>query len=116
MSTAFMSSIGLFEDFPAECPDLEVRVDLPGIKVGVIEASGIEATSMAPELHREIDTACERVRTQYSCDSLRLWEPVRMVREAFKAWGMDPSKYRASSEALLRRVIKSGALPKFRQS
>ena len=37
-------------------------------------------------------------------------EPVRAVRAMFREWGMDPSKYRPSSEALLRRVVQGKGL------
>ena len=99
------------ENVPANSSDLEVRVDLPGVKVGIVEAAGIRAAGVAPELHQQMDVTCERLRNQHSWDSLRQWEPVHMVREVFRSWGMDPSKYRPSSEALLRRVIKGETLP-----
>jgi DNA/RNA-binding domain of Phe-tRNA-synthetase-like protein len=43
-------------------------------------------------------------------ESLAEAEPVRAVRAMFREWGMDPSKYRPSSEALLRRVVQGKGL------
>jgi DNA/RNA-binding domain of Phe-tRNA-synthetase-like protein len=36
---------------------------------------------------------------------------VRAIRKLFRAAGCDPTRYRPSSEALLRRVLKTGELP-----
>jgi DNA/RNA-binding domain of Phe-tRNA-synthetase-like protein len=47
-----------------------------------------------------------------SFEGLRKHEPIDAVRTMFRIWGVDPSKYRPSSEALLRRIVKGGKLPR----
>jgi DNA/RNA-binding domain of Phe-tRNA-synthetase-like protein len=99
-------------DSSGDTYDLEVWIDLPGMKAGIVEAGGIQPLKSPDELDRKIDETCDRLRGQYSCDSLRDWKPVQTVREMFRKWGLDPTKHRPSSEALLRRVIKGEAFPR----
>ena len=94
----------------SSCPD--IHLELFGMKAGIIRATAESETDTAAGLTWEFDRACEYVRGQYSFDSLRHWPPVTTVRKMFSAWGSDPSKYRPSSEALLRRVIKGKSIPR----
>lgn len=91
---------------------LEVHNELAGLKAGVVEVADIQLTGLDAGLSQEIDATCDQLSRQHSVDSLRQWEPIRAVRKMFADWRMDPSKYRPSSEALLRRVIKSKILPR----
>jgi DNA/RNA-binding domain of Phe-tRNA-synthetase-like protein len=90
---------------------LNIRVELLGLKVGIIEAAAVRVEKLNAELAHEIGERCIHLRRSHSTDSLRHWEPVRAVRRMFSKWGEDPSKYRPSSEALLRRVVKGKAIP-----
>lgn len=89
---------------------MEIRIDLPGVKLGIIEADGVRVEPSAEELARIIHDACERKRREFTVSGLAEAEPVRVVRAMFREWGMDPSKYRPSSEALLRRVVQGKGL------
>lgn len=89
---------------------MEIRVDLPGVKLATIEADGVRVESSAADLARLIRDTCERKRREFTLESLAEGEHVRAVRAMFREWGMDPSKYRPSSEALLRRVIQGKGL------
>jgi DNA/RNA-binding domain of Phe-tRNA-synthetase-like protein len=95
----------------SETDGLDIRIQLTGMKAGIVEAANVHVRSLDEQPAREINEACTRLRTLYTCDSLRQWEPIRAVRQMFRDWGMDPSKYRPSSEALTRRVVKGEALP-----
>ena len=57
-----------------------------------------------------MDEVCARKRQEFTVETLAESEPVRAVRAMFREWGMDPSKYRPSSEALLRRVVQGKGL------
>lgn len=89
---------------------MEIRIDLPGVKLGVIEADGARVEPSAEDLARIIHDACERKRREFTVAGLAEAEAVRVVRAMFREWGMDPSKYRPSSEALLRRVVQGKGL------
>ena len=89
---------------------MEIRVELRAVKLGVVEARGVHVTLVEESLAKEMDAVCERLRRIHTVESLPDYEPVRRVRAMFRAWGMDPSKYRPSSEALLRRVAQGKGL------
>lgn len=59
-------------------------------------------------LRREV---AEVARANFGGDSLSSDPVVAAVRSLFRAAGCDPTRYRPSSEALLRRLIKGEELP-----
>lgn len=89
---------------------MEIQIELPDVKLGVVEADGVRVAPADANLARRMDEACERIRREFTLESLADAEPTRAVRAMFRAWGMDPSKYRPSSEALLRRVVQGKGL------
>lgn len=52
-----------------------------------------------------------RARSAFTAESLSSYPTVAAVRGLFRAAGCDPTRYRPSSEALLRRVLKGEDLP-----
>ncbi|HKN00923.1 MAG TPA: phenylalanine--tRNA ligase beta subunit-related protein [Candidatus Binataceae bacterium] len=89
---------------------MEIRIDLPGVKLGIVEADDVRVVLVQTELAQLMDRVCEQKRRKFSVESLPDAEPVRSVRAMFREWGLDPSKYRPSSEALLRRVVQGKGL------
>ncbi len=55
--------------------------------------------------------AGERARADWSLETLSADPTVAAVRSLFRAAGCDPTRYRPSSEALIRRVLKGEELP-----
>jgi DNA/RNA-binding domain of Phe-tRNA-synthetase-like protein len=49
---------------------------------------------------------------RYTIDSLKLMPAIQATRAAYKACGKDPSRYRPSSEALIRRTLRGMELYK----
>jgi DNA/RNA-binding domain of Phe-tRNA-synthetase-like protein len=89
---------------------MQIRIYLPAVKLGIIEADGARIAAADADLARLIQETCERKRREFTVESLAEAEPIRAVRGMFREWGMDPSKYRPSSEALLRRVVQGKGL------
>lgn len=89
---------------------MEIRIELPGVKLGVVEADGVRVALIEPALAREMDEACERRRSGVTLEGVSELEAVRAVRVMFREWGVDPARYRPSSEALLRRVVQGKGL------
>jgi DNA/RNA-binding domain of Phe-tRNA-synthetase-like protein len=89
---------------------MEIRIDLPGVKLGIVEADWVRVEPSAPDLIHLINETCERKRREFTVGSLAEAEPVRAVRAMFHEWGTDPSKYRPSSEALVRRLVQGKGL------
>lgn len=89
---------------------MEIRIELSGVKLGVVEADDVRVTLAREDLAGLMDDVCERKRREFTVESLAGVQSVRAVRAMFRGWHMDPSKYRPSSEALLRRVIQGRGL------
>jgi len=85
---------------------MEIRVELPGAKLGLLEADGVRPAPANAALRQLLSEVCEQKRHEFTLESLAEAEATRAVRAMFRAWGVDPSKYRPSSEALLRRVVQ----------
>ncbi|MBI1750124.1 MAG: hypothetical protein HY234_15860 [Acidobacteria bacterium] len=89
---------------------MSIAIQIPGVKLGLIEASGVQVQLVHPGLAAEMDSVCDRIRRTHTIDQVALLDSVRGVRAMFRAWGVDPSRYRPSSEALLRRVVQGKGL------
>lgn len=91
-------------------PELKARV--PVIAVGwiaVTVTSGIAGSGMSSgqddELWREIATAARRF-SGLTMDQARQAPPIRALRDAYRTLGNDPTRYRGSNEALVRRIVQ----------
>ena len=89
---------------------MQIQIELPEVKLGVVEADDVRFAPVDESLAALMDEICERKRREFTLESLADAEPTRAVRGMFRDWGVDPSKYRPSSEALLRRVVQGKGL------
>jgi DNA/RNA-binding domain of Phe-tRNA-synthetase-like protein len=89
---------------------MEIRIELPGVKLGVVGADGLRVVPVDLDLAKLMDEISEKKRGEFTLESLAEAPAIRAVRAMFREWGMDPSKYRPSSEALLRRVVQGKGL------
>ena len=89
---------------------MQIQIELPDVKLGVVEADDVRFALVDESLAALMDEVCESKRREFTVESLAEAEPTRAVRAMFRAWGVDPSKYRPSSEALLRRVVQGKGL------
>ncbi len=62
------------------------------------------------ELWREIDSATEWLRSTFTVDSVKERSGISATRNAYKACGKDPSRYRPSDEQLCRRLLQGKEL------
>jgi DNA/RNA-binding domain of Phe-tRNA-synthetase-like protein len=89
---------------------LDIEIKLPGVKLGIVEAQDVRVETVHPELAKLLDEVCARKQKEFTVESLAEAESIRAIRAVFRGWSMDPSKYRPSSEALLRRVVQGKGL------
>ena len=89
---------------------MEIKIELPDVTLGVVEADGLGVSASDAGLARLMDDVCDRKRREFTVETLAEAEPIRAVRAMFRAWDIDPSKYRPSSEALMRRVVQGKGL------
>jgi DNA/RNA-binding domain of Phe-tRNA-synthetase-like protein len=89
---------------------LQIAIDLPGVALGVVEARGVNVAPSSPDLERELESLCERLRREIPLEHLAARDSVQAVRAMFRAWGVDPTHSRPSGEQLLRRVLQGKGL------
>ncbi len=89
---------------------MEIRIELPGVSLGVLEIDDVATCPADEALAEEMRLACERIRRQFTPEQVMELDAVRAVRVMFRTWGIDPARYRPSSEALLRRLAQGKGL------
>jgi DNA/RNA-binding domain of Phe-tRNA-synthetase-like protein len=89
---------------------MEAEIQLPGVKLGAVEADGLGVTPSSIPLAALLHETSERKRKEFTLETLSEEENTRSVRAMFREWGVDPPKYRPSSEALRRRVVQGKGL------
>jgi DNA/RNA-binding domain of Phe-tRNA-synthetase-like protein len=89
---------------------MEISIELPGVKLGVLEADDLRVVPVDVAFQKLMDEVCDHKRREFTLESLAEAQEIRRVRAMFRDWDMDPSKYRPSSEALLRRVVQGKGL------
>ena len=80
----------------------------PNIKLGAIYAN-VTYQDLNDDLWIEIDKETERI-SQISIETVKDIPQINSSREAYKALGKEPARYRLSAEALHRRIIKGKGL------
>jgi DNA/RNA-binding domain of Phe-tRNA-synthetase-like protein len=94
-----MIDLGIAPDFQAKIPGLTVACITAGVRVAEHDAA----------LWREIEAAAARFRGM-AMDDARKLPPIKALRDAYRALGNDPTRYRGSNEALVRRISQGKEL------
>jgi DNA/RNA-binding domain of Phe-tRNA-synthetase-like protein len=90
----------------ADAAAFVVSPDLSSIvRPGVLWWQDATVTEQAPELDALLQEAETGIRTRPPADTAA-------VRTMYKRVGLDPTKTRPSNEALLRRILTGGAIPR----
>lgn len=84
----------------AICPDF----------VGACVTATIRNTKYSVELWQEIGILSDDYRIKFNTDSLKSVSSIQATRRIYKLCGKDPSRYRPSGEALVRRVLQGKKL------
>jgi DNA/RNA-binding domain of Phe-tRNA-synthetase-like protein len=87
----------------------EIQDILPGMKLGFL-VSPVIVEADGDDLETEMAAVIEERSSKINAEAIRNIPPVKAAKEAYKALGKDPNRYRPSAEALLRRVSKGKGL------
>lgn len=82
-----------------------IREICPAMQIALIRARVIN-TPTSDELWSEISEASQRIRDSYELSWINKRPAIVATRNLYKRLGKDPNRYRVSSEALCRRVVK----------
>lgn len=97
-----MIQVSISEEVATVCPDLHLCV----------LSCKVANTDSDPRLWEEISRTEEELRVSGRLEEINKWLPIRATRQAYKRFGKDPNRYRPSSEALHRRILRG--LPLYR--
>jgi DNA/RNA-binding domain of Phe-tRNA-synthetase-like protein len=99
----------------AHAPELGLTVEdaLRGaIALGLLEAEGIRLEPVPAAFDQECAEVCARIEGQHAGQPPAEIPGVAETRALFHRLGVDPTKTRPSSEALLRRIVQGKGLPR----
>lgn len=91
-----MTNISISEEIATACPDLHVL------------ALSCDVCNSEPDerLWQEIADEEKAVRETVKLEQINKWLPIQATRQAYKRLGKDPNRYRPSSEALRRCILR----------
>ena len=83
----------------------EVAGRIPGAAIGFLEIGGIRPGT-GDSIWNHIDRSAADVRSRFTLETL--YEDIRIagMRTLYRKLGIDPARYRPSSERLLRRILQ----------
>ena len=81
------------------------------IRLGVVSCAPVRVGPAPPELRSEIDARVADMVRRHAGKSPGEIEGLGPARRLYRAFGIDPTSTRPSSESLLRRVLKGGTFP-----
>lgn len=87
----------------------EIESVCPQFAGAAVEAWVVN-TPRSEGLWAEINALCESYKQQFDTTTIKQLPGVEATRRVYRACGKDPSRYRPSSEALIRRVVQGKEL------
>ena len=90
--------------------DESLRDRIAGVTFGMVTIQGVTVTELNERLWSHIKALSQRLASEYTLERLAENPHIAAVRGLQKSFGFDPTRYRPSSEALLRRVLKGQGL------
>ena len=90
---------------------IDIRIDqkildaCPETRIGLINATVVNEPT-CDDLWAEIEAAAEEIRQRYELLEINQRPAIAGTRHLYRSLGKDPSRYRVSSEALCRRLIR----------
>ncbi|MBR7012904.1 MAG: hypothetical protein IKI10_08435 [Muribaculaceae bacterium] len=85
--------------------DPRILAACPECRIGLISATVVNEPT-CDELWAKIEAAAENIKQRYELLEINQRPAIAGTRHLYKALGKDPSRYRVSSEALCRRIIR----------
>jgi DNA/RNA-binding domain of Phe-tRNA-synthetase-like protein len=83
------------------------------ISVGIAEIRDVrQKEKESSEISKEIAEVEEEIKSNYRIDEVKEIRTIRLQRDFFWRMGIDPTKVRPASEALLRRILLNKGLPR----
>lgn len=88
-----------------------IQLPCPALQVAALSAT-VSNTESDEALWQEIQRFEDDFRLRYRIEDINQRPSIRATRQAYKALGKDPNRYRPSAESLCRRIVRG--LPLYR--
>ncbi len=92
--------------------DQSLKRDYEGLAVHEITIEDLTVRRETLELDEFKEDIARKIRSTYDVESLKDVETIRKYRDFFWRLGIDPTKIRPASEALIRRILQGKDIPK----
>ncbi len=90
----------------------DVVADFPSLSLGYLKIIGVRVMPRNEAMDQFIREKERYLRSKYRLESLKDVPIIRKYRDFFWRMGIDPTKVRPASEALLRRILRGKGLPR----
>ena len=87
-----------------------IQSKIPGLKIGVLNCSGFKVRKKSDFVAEQLVNLEHHIKDQYSENAPSTNPTVSAVRRMYRRIGWEPTQYRPSSEAMIRRVLKNKGL------
>lgn len=85
--------------------EYRIKEACPDVRIGLIRAKVVNS-EFSEELNKEIESLSEKIKSSYELLWINKRPAIAATRQLYKKLGKDPNRYRVSSEALCRRIVK----------
>lgn len=89
----------------------DIVARFPGICVAEGDIQSVRVTRTSPELEIMKKVVVQEIKSSYNLEQVKDDPLFRAYRDFFWSVGVDPTKTRPASEALVRRILSGGKLP-----
>jgi len=91
--------------------DDDVAKTYPDLHVIAVEIVGVRVSQSNEKVRKLASEVYNRVRMTFKLEELKDYEVFRAYRDFFWELGIDPTKIRPASEALVRRILQGKEIP-----
>lgn len=89
--------------------DQQFKKLVPNLTLGAVFAK-VQMAKNSPPLWKEINRHIKKLQSEITLAALYDVPQIKALRDAYKAIGKDPTRYRGSQEALVRRILQGKGL------
>lgn len=82
-----------------------------GVYTGVVIARGLDNKTRNPEIELLLAGETDRIKGELSIEDIKKSGQFDLYRRAMESFGINPSKYPCSVEAIATRIVKKGEFP-----
>lgn len=89
----------------------EIKGLMRGSSIGIVTIRDVKVDESSEKLVRYASGLINSIRSKYTLETVKNDPIIRALRDFYWRIGIDPTKQRPSSEALIRRILKGQELP-----